>query len=86
MKKVSLKVENETFLYPRDHKNNTLRSVVCVLNRDGLLFSGMAYAGPDDQYVRAIGRQISKKRALEAYKRYLANCKKRDKKTKKKVK
>lgn len=83
--------ENETYLYPKDHKGNTLRSVVCVLNRDGLLFSGMAYAGPKDLYVKAEGRRISKERALEAYQRYLDNCKKNRKvkvvkKTKKRVK
>lgn len=83
-KKTKLQVENETYLYPKDHKGNTLRSVVCVLNRDGLLFSGMAYASPKDEYVKSVGREIAKERALAAYQRYLDNCKKN--KTKKKVK
>ena len=61
----------EFYIYPKDRHGNRTGHVICVILRDGMMFEGTALCSENEQFCKAVGRNIAFNRATEAYVDYL---------------
>jgi len=57
----------EFYIYPRNIDGSKTGHTICVILRDGEMFSGTALCSPDDNFNYKIGKELAKDRALNSY-------------------
>ena len=69
---ISVSRKDHYYIYPVSKKNERTGHTICVLVRDGKIFHGITLCSKKDQFSYVKGRELAKKRAIEAYNRHLA--------------
>lgn len=59
------------YIYPRDKRGNKTGHTICVIQKDGKIFHGIANCSQGDQFEYEKGRKISLERALACYEKHL---------------
>ena len=60
------------FIYPRDKNGVKTGHCIAVVLREGLIFSGTSLCAKNDQFSKAIGRELALQRAEESYQKFIA--------------
>lgn len=67
-------IESEAYHYTKNKNGKRTGNTVCVLVKEGRIFFGEAICSPEDQFSRAKGREVAKKKAYFSYARWIAKA------------
>jgi len=65
------------YIYTRDKHGKLTGHTICVMQKDGKIFHGVANCSEEDQFEYKRGRKLALDRANAAYERYLERQQKR---------